>query len=535
MIYLEIICYLLGGLAVVIYGIGLLGKNIQKILGERLEGILKKAGGKKVSGVITGAAVASLVQSSSIIIIILMAFVSAGVITLSGAAGVMMGANIGTTITAQLAACQIGFYFLPILIAGFLFYTFSERRAYKYFGEALLGLGLLFLGINLVFEGADLLRDDSYFLNLFNGLNSFPYLIIFIAALLTVLLRSSSAVAVLIIALGVKEIVSLDFAIFFILGINLGVSFKILLFAFQGKHYSGRLAASHFVFNFLGVIIFLILFPFFKSFIIHSSSDIGRQIANAHTFFNIAGAVILFPLIPFLIGKTDKFLPARIIKESKLDYLDKRLIFTPSIALSQANRGAVRMARIASEMLEDCQEMIFNNKSELLRSVEENEDRIDVMTGKISNYLILISQQSLNKKDSMKLYSLLHILTDIERMCDHILIIAQTSEQINKRQIKFSDHASNELMAIFGKIKIIQNLVVKTLKENKLSLAKEITEHENKVDEIIKKVSAKHLERVEKGICSAESGEFFMALLNNFERIGDHADNVAYAVSDMFK
>ncbi len=536
MIYLETIFYILGGLAVVIYGIGLLGKNIQKIMGERLEKVLKKAEDKPtVNGLAAGAAVTSMVQSGSIVVIILMAFVSEGVMSLGGAAGIMLGANIGATITAQLAACQIGIYFLPILIIGFLFYNFSQRRIYRYLGKAVFGLGILFLGMILVFEGADLLQSNLRFLEILNQISSVPWLIILSAALLTIAIQSGSAAAALIIALGVKGIVNLDFAIFFILGINLGISFKMLLLAFRGKHYSGRIAASHFVFNFLGIIFFLTLFPFFKSFIVFSSSEIGRQIANTHTLFNLINAVILFPFIPFLIGKIDKFLPRREIKESKLDYLDKRLIFTPSIALSQANRGIVRMSKIAYEMLDDCHEMIFNEKRELLKSIEENEDKIDRMTGAISNYLILVSQQSLGKKDSMKLYSLLHILTDIERMCDHILIIARTADKIAERKIKFSDQAMRGLTAIFGKIKIIQNLVIKTLKENNLSLAREIMEHENKVDEIIKKVNSKHLERIEKNICSAEAGGFFVALLNNFERVGDHSDNIAYAVSDMFK
>ncbi len=536
MIYLETIFYIFGGLSVVIYGIGLLGKNVQKIMGEKLENVLKKAKEKPtVKGLLTGAAATSLVQSGSIIVLILMAFVSAGVMELGGAAGIMLGANIGATITAQLAACQFGIYFLPILIIGFLFYNFSQRKTHRYLGKAVFGLGILFLGIVLVIEGAELLQSNSRFLEILNQISSIPWLIILLAALLTIAIRSSSAAAVLIIALGVKEIINLDFAIFFILGINLGISLKMLVLAFHGKHYSGRIAASHFVFNFLGIIFFLAFFPFLKSFIVFSSSEIGRQIANAHTFFNLINAVILFPFIPFLVGKIDKFLPRRVIKESKLDYLDRRLIFTPSIALSQANWGVVRMSKIAYEMLEDCHEMIFENKTKLLKSVEENEDKIDVMTGAISNYLILVSQQSLSKKDSMKLYSLLHILTDIERMSDHILVIAQTVDKIGERKIKFSDQAFKDLTAVFGKIKIIQNLVIKTLKENKLSLAKEIMEHENKVDEIIKKVQNNHLERIEKGVCHAETGALFVVLLNNFERVGDHSDNIAYAVSDMFK
>ena len=536
MIYLETIFYIFGGLAVVIYGVGLLGKNVQKIMGERLEKILKKAGDKPTAkGAIAGVATTFLVQSGSTITLILMAFVSAGVMGLGGAAGIMLGANIGATITAQLAACQIGVYFLLILIIGFLVYNFSRRRVYRYLGKAVFGLGILFLGVTLVLEGAELLQGSTGFLETLSQISSIPWLIIFLAVLLTIAIQSGSAAAVLIIALGVKEIINLDFAIFFILGINLGISFKMLILAHKGKHYSGRIAASHFVFNFLGVIIFLALFPFMKSFIIFSSSEIGRQIANAHTFFNIINAVILFPLVPFLVNKIDELLPRRIIKKSKLDYLDKRLIFTPSIALSHANRGVVRMSKIAYKMLEDCHEMIFNGKSELLKSVEKNEDKIDAMTGKISNYLILISQQSLNKKESMKLYSLLHILTDIERMCDHILIIARTADKISERRIIFSDRAMRELTAVFGKIKIIQNLVIKTLKENRLDLAREVMEHENKVDEIIKKVHSKHLERIEKNICSAEAGNLFVTLLNNFERVGDHSDNIAYAVSDMFK
>jgi phosphate:Na+ symporter len=195
----------------------------------------------------------------------------------------------------------------------------------------------------------------------------------------------------------------------------------------------------------------------------------------------------------------------------------------------------VDMAKIACKMLENTRLIFFENKLELAEKVEKMEDDMDEMTGKISEYIVQISWQNLSKKDSMKIYSLMHIVTDLEHLADHLLTVSKLLVELKEKNIKFSEKADRELMAVFGKLKIMQNLVIKSLEEDNLKLAFEIIKHENKVDEIVKKSYSNHLERLRKGTCDFESGEYFVELLNNLERVGDHSDNIAYAVVDRFK
>ncbi len=531
----KILFEIVGGLSLLLYGIHLLGVNLQQVLGSKLEKILKKASNGKIKGLAIGTGITSIIQSGGTTTLMLIGFISAGILSLSDAVPVMLGANIGSTITTQLAAFRIGIYALPVLTVGFLIYIFSTRRIYSSFGQALMGLSFIFLGMSLVFSGILLLSfypDVAYFIS---RISSFGIISVFIAAFFTFLLQSSSAASVFVVALGTAQIIDLNSALFLILGVNLGASAKVVYLALRGKRGLGKLALMHLMFNLLGIVIFLVFFKYFHYLVSITSSDIGRQIANAHTMYNAVNALIFLPFLPLMTKVVEKYIPARRTKRSKLSYLDRRLIYTPSVALNQVNRAVVEMAKIAYEMLEDSRAILFENKIDLAEKVNKGEQEIDKMTGKISEYTIQISQQNLDRKDSMKLYSLMHILTDIEHLSDHILVVSNLLVQSKKEKVSFSPKALRELEAVFGKLKILQNLVIKSLRENNPKLAYEIIKHENKVDEIVKKVHSNHLERLKKGECSWEGGKYFSELLNNLERIGDHSDNIAYAVVDRFR
>ncbi len=532
---LEIILEATGGLAILLYGVNLLSSNLQKVLGLQLENVLKKTDRNPIKGLAIGAGITGIIQSSGTTTTMLIGFISAGLISLESAAPVMLGANIGGTVTTQLAAFQIGLYALFILTAGFLVYVFSARRIYKNIGEALLGAGFLFLGMNFIFNGAYSLASHNGFSNFINAASSNIFLAITAAAFFTFIIQSGSAASVLVIALGVAHIISLQSALFLILGVNLGASLKVVYLALRGIGFSSKLALIHLFFNFFGIIAFTLFFQYFSYLVSVTSNDIGRQIANAHTLYNVINAFVLLPVIPLVVKIIDRCIPSKRIKKLKMFYLEKRLLYTPSAALNQVNGAVVDMAKTASEMLENSRLIFFENKTELIKKVEKQEREIDEMTGKISEYTIQVSQQNLNKRDSMKLYSLMHILTDLEHLSDHIMTISQMLVDFKKQKLAFSEKAVYELTAVYGKLKIMRNLVVKSLKEDNEKLAYEIIKHENKVDEIVKKAYSNHLERINKGICSLESGEYFSEILSNLERIGDHYDNIAYAVVDRFK
>jgi len=532
---LDILFQIIGGIAILLYGIHLSGVSLQKMLGFRLEEILKKTSGNPLKGLTIGTGITSLIQSSGTTMIMLIGFISAGLLTLKGAIPVMLGANIGSTITIQLASFKLGLYALPILTVGVFIHIFCTRKIYKNFGEALIGFSFLFLGMNFIFAGTQTLSQNEFAVTLINTIGSSVFLSIFTAAIFAVILRSSSAVSVFVVALGAAQIIDLKAAIFLIFGVNFGSSLKIVYLTLTGRGFFGRIAFLSLLFNLFGIFILLLFFQYFYHLISATSGDIGRQIANAHTLYNIIAALIFIPFVPSILKLMNKYAPIKELKNKELFYLNRKLLYTPSVALNQVNRAVVEMGKISYDMLEDSRLILFEGKTELLKKIEENEDKIDEMTEKISEYTTQISQQNLTKKDAMRLYSSMHILTDTEHLCDHILTVSELLVNLKNNKIKFSEKAVNELTAVFGKLKIMQNLVIKSLAEDNLHLAYEIIKHENKVDEIVKKAHSNHLERMDKRICPLQNGKYFAELLNNLERIGDHYDNIAYAVVDRFK
>ena len=535
MIELKTVFEIIGGLAFLLYGIHLLGVSLQKVLGFRLEEILKKTNNNPIKGLAIGAGITSIIQSSGTTTIMLIGFLDAGLLELKSAIPVMLGANIGGTITTQFASFQIGMYALPILAAGVFVHIFSTRKVYKNYGEALIGFSFLFLGMNYIFSGTYSLSFDANAVHFIRSFSSSAVPAVLTAAAVTLFLRSSSATAIFTVALCVAGIIEIKPALFLILGINLGASLKIVYFALRKKSFLSRLTLIHLLFNLFGLLIFSIFFEPFYRLTIMTSDDIGRQVANAHTLYNIINALILLPFIPFVAKFVNKHISMNTVKKKKLFYLSRKLLYTPSVALNQTNRAVVDMAKIVYEMLENSRLIFFENKLELAKEVEKMEDEIDEMTEKVSEYIVQISWQNLSKKDSMKLYSLMHIVTDIEHLSDHLLTVSELLVNLKEKNIKFSEKADRELVAVFGKLKIMQNLVIKSLEEDNLELAHKIIKHENKVDEIVKKCYNNHLERLKKGVCGFEGSKYFAELLNNLERVGDHSDNIAYAIVDRFK
>ncbi|MEA2098444.1 MAG: Na/Pi cotransporter family protein [Patescibacteria group bacterium] len=535
MVEITVIFEIIGGLAILLYGIHLLGVNLQKIMGFRLEKVLRKADNNPVKGLVIGTGMTSIIQSSGTTVTMLIGFMSAGLLGYSGAIPAMLGANIGSTITTQLASFQIGIYVLPILTVGVFIHIFSVRKIKKNIGEAIIGFSFLFLGMYFIFNGAHSISCDQAAVEFVNQFSSAKIFYIFILAFLTLLLQSSSAASVLVVAFGAAQVIDLNTALFMILGVNLGSSLKIVYIGFKRKGFLTNIALVHLLFNLFGIILFLLFFKHFSYLTSITSDDIGRQIANGHTLYNIIAAFVLLPFMPLITKLIKKYIPNVKTDKSKLSYLSRKLLYTPSVALSQANRAVVDMAKEASAALETSRLIFFENKTELLKEIQRYEEDIDEMVGKVSEYLAQISQQNLSKKDLLKLYSLMHIATDLEHLSDHILTVSELFVDVKEDKIEFSEKSNRELIAIFGKLRIMQNLVVKSLEEDNLKLAHEIIKHENKVDEIVKKSHDNHLERMNKGICSLEKGKYFTEILMNLERIGDHSDNIAYAVVDRFR
>jgi phosphate:Na+ symporter len=532
----QTIFQILGGIAFIVYGVHLSGVNLQKLLGAKLEDILRKSAEHPFKGVTIGSVITGLIHSGGTTAMMLIGLMSEGVITLSMAIPVMLGANIGSTIATQLASFRIGVYALIFMVIGVLLHITTNKKNAMKLGEAIIGFSFLFLGMEFIFSGIGGLSANELFIDIVRLIVINPLSAIFIGALATLLLQSSTSISVIVVAMGVAGVIGLSPALFLILGVNLGSSLKVVYLSLRGKNFSGILSVLHLIFNILGVVIFYIFFNQFYSIVELTSSDIGRQIANSYTLYNIINAIILLPFVPLVSYLVQKFFPAyKPFRANELFYLDRKLICTPSVSINRVNDGVVEMANIAHEMLEASGAIIFDDKTEYLQIINQKESRIDYMTERISEYIVQISQQNLPRHDAMKLYSLMHAVADIEHLCDHIVSVSEIFVRTKNDSAVFSEKANKELFGIYGKLRIMQNLTIKALVENNAKLANEIIQHENKVDEIIKKVSSNHLARIEDGTCTAEAGEYFLEALYNLERIGDHYDNVAYAIVDRFR
>lgn len=531
----EIFIEIAGGLSVLLYGIHLLGANLQRVLGSKLEAVIKNYGKNPITGIVVGTGVTAIIQSSGTVAMMLIGFISSGQMSLVNAVPVMLGSSIGGTITVQLASMKIGIYAMPILFMGFIFFSYFTNRVERSLGKAAIGLGLLFLGMDFILSGSELLLRSPYSAVLYNFLSASGPMTLFATSLFTFLIQSASASSVLVLSLASSDIIDIRTALYMILGVNLGASLKIVYLAVRGKKFSPALSIVHLIFNFFGVAMFIFFFNYYYDLVIATSFNPGFEVANAHTLYNVINTVLFMPFMPYILKVVEKYVSKGKTELSVNSILDKRLIYTPSIALGEVNKAVVNMAKITYEMLENSKLMLFEERVDLLEKIRNEEEEIDDLTGKISEYTMRVSEQNLTKKDSLKLYSMMHILTDIEHMSDHILLLSETIFRLKEENVKFSDKALRELTAIFGKLKLMQNLIIKSLEEDNLELANEIMKHENKVDEIVKKSFSNHMVRIKRGLCSVEGGTYFAELLGNLERIGDYSDNVAYAVIDRFR
>lgn len=535
---IQNILELAGGLLLILYGIHLSGVNIQKILGSRLEEILRGAARGPLRGLATGAAITGLINSSGTTAVMLFGLITGGIITLTSAVPVMLGASIGSTVATQLASLHADMYGLSLLILGVSIHLLAKRKIHKSVGEAIIGLSFIFVGMGFLFGGVETLSEEKMFMTIIDILlTDSPFLTMMTGAIITLILQSATAASIFAVALGAAGTINLPAAIFLIIGVNLGSSLKVVYLALRGENFSGKLAFIHLLFNLTGSSIALVLFPYFQEAVAMSADTAGRQIANAHTLYNAISALIFLPLIPIAVKLSYKAAGrVKPIKKNRLFYLDEKLISTPSVSLAQVNRGAVEMAKISFAMLDSSREMLFEGKNGNIAEIRSGEEKIDLMTEKMTEYAIWISQQNLNHADKMKLFSLMHVLADLEHLTDHILAVSNIFAEMTEAEgAELSEKAKRDLTAIFGKLKIMQNLVIKAIEEQNQKLAREIKDHENKVDEIIKKVADSHGQRVESGECSPLAGRYYMEILYNLERVGDYYDDIAFAITDSFR
>ncbi|HOV24741.1 MAG TPA: Na/Pi cotransporter family protein [Pseudobacteroides sp.] len=540
----KIIFGLLGGLAVFIYGMNLMGDGLQKAAGERMRRILEVLTSNPLMGVLVGTLVTVMIQSSSATTVMVVGFVSAGLMTLPQAIGVIMGANIGTTITAQLIAFNIGDYTPLITAIGFLFFFFSKKKIVKYLGQTVFAFGLLFFGLETMSDVMEPLATSPVFESMIKQLSQYPILGLLTGVIMTVIVQSSSATIAVLQNVAAQSgidggaLIDIQTAIPILLGNNIGTTITAIFASVGARLNAKRAAAAHTIFNVLGAVIFMFLIPIYAKLIIFISPKgpeieiIKRQIANAHTAFNIINTIIWIPFV-FVLAKIVTFIvrgqedPA----EKKIMYLDNKLLSNPAVAMDLATKELTRMALLAKQMAEDAKNSFINSDMKCVKKVSETEEVVDMLQSEIIKYLsTMLSTGTLTERQSVRLAGLMHVTHDIERIGDHCKNIAEFAEQKEQERIPFSKQALSELSDVFEMIRNMVSDSIKSLSEYDTSLAKKVLSEEYEVDDIEDKLRSRHVERLNKGLCDPKATIIFIDLIHNLERIGDHCNNIAEAV-----
>jgi phosphate:Na+ symporter len=522
---------LLGGLALFLYGMSLMASGMQKAAGDRLRKILEFLTSKPIVAVLTGAVATMLVQSSSATTVMVVGFVNAGLMTLKQAVGTILGANIGTTITAQIVSFKVSSLVYPALTIGGLLSMLNSRRLYRYIGQAILGFGILFLGMNVMSQSMEPLRQNQFFIDLMVSFGRTPMLGVLIGALFTAIIQSSSATTGIVIAMTMQGILSLPAALAITLGSNIGTCVTALLASIGTGLSARRAAVAHLLFNVAGVIIALFFFQPFTNLILLTGVSIARQTANAHTLFNIINTILFLPFINQFVAVVSRLVPGEeAVIEMGPKYLDKHLLLTPDIALSGVRQECLRMAALAREMLSDAMQFLVNEDKKIVQHVQQKEDLVDALEKETTVYLAELSQHSLTQEQSQEMSALMHVVNDLERIGDHAQNIIQLAEEKSENRLPFSEQAIEELQEMYEKVDEMLSLSITAFEKNDLLLAGEVVDQDDVVDNLEQSLRQSHISRINEQICFPPSGVVFLDIISNLERIADHVTNFAQSV-----
>ena len=525
-----------GGLGLFLFGMKLMGEGLENAAGDKLKSILEKVTKNPISAVLVGAFVTMVIQSSSATTVMVVGFVNAGLMNIAQAAGVIMGANVGTTITAQLVAFKLDEIAPLFVIVGVVLLMSAKQKKRKDIADIILGFGILFMGMGIMSSALKPLADSPMFSELIMAIGENWVLGIFTGLALTAILQSSSATTGILIALASTGSITINIVLPILFGCNIGTCVTALIASIGANKTAHKAAAIHLMFNILGTLIFI---PFLKPLghIVQEMSpgDVQRQIANAHTIFNVTATIILVPLSKYMIMIVNKLIKG----EDEIElcgpkYLDERLLETPVIAAGQVQKETLRMANKAKENLELSMKAFRENNESLVKKVYDNEKLINILEEEITAYLVKLSKCDLSAKESNLVASTFHIVTDIERIGDHVENIADLTLEKVGRKLKYSEDALNEIDYIYDQTIKALDITIDSYANENIEEAGTIYEIERKIDASQKEFRENHIKRLSQGSCNAYDGAIFMDLLSNFERIGDHATNIAESVMEVY-
>ena len=529
---LKVIIQLMGGLGLFIYGMKLMGDGLENAAGEGLKRILEKVTSNRLLGVGIGAIVTAVIQSSSATTVMVVGFVNAGLMSLAQAAGVIMGANIGTTITAQLVAFKLDQIAPLFIFVGAALVMFARAKKRREIGNILLGFGILFTGMSLMSGAMKPLASSPVFSDLLVAVGGNWFIGIIAGTAITALLQSSSATTGILIALASTGIIDIHLALPIIFGCNIGTCVTAMLASIGTNKTAHKAALLHLIFNLVGTVVFLPFLGLIAKFVQTTSpGDVSRQIANAHTVFNIANTALLLPFTNYIIKFINKVIPNDDeVEKAGPKYIDERFLETPVIAAGQVIKETIRMANKAKKNVELSMKAFIDGDENLVKQVYDNEKIINVLEESITTYLVKLAKCDLSDKEKDIVASTFHVIIDIERIGDHAENIAELAVEKINRNLKYSKDAIDDLYEIYNTTVKALEVSIDAYVNRDTAKARSIEKIENKIDTYQRNYRDKHIQRLYDGKCNAYAGAIFLDLISAFERIGDHSTNIAESV-----
>lgn len=538
---MEILISMAGGLGLFLFGMQIMSDSIEKVAGARLRSILEFFTSNKFMGVLVGIVFTGIIQSSSACTVMVVSFVNSGLMTLYQAAGVIFGANIGTTVTSQLVSFNLSEYAPVILLAGILVKMFNKNEKIQKIAEVVLGFGVLFVGLKGMSSAMGDIRHVPAVTHVLGNLNN-HFLAVLLGTLLTAIIQSSSVTVSIVLLMCAQGLLPLSISLYIILGCNIGACSSALLTSLTGKKDAKRAAMIHFLFNVIGTAVFYLLFFFeldlFMEFLVKiSGNNMGRCVANAHTIIKIVQVVLLLPFSNLLVKLTYLVVPGEDKKVSyrenlQLQYIGDKAVFNPATAVVDVTNELERMASLAYENLNRAMNALITLDQEDIDEVYVVENNINFLNKSITSYLVEISRTTLPIEDMKSIGSLFHVANDIERIGDHAENVADCAKRRIKYDTNFSKVAQKEMGDMLNMVNTIVRFSIEMFSQNSEEHLKDILNLEDAIDEKERELQHNHVKRLTKQECTPEAGMLFSDIISGLERVADHATNIAFSILD---
>ena len=545
----DIIMQFVGGLGLFLFGLNYMSNSLQAVAGDKMRSILETGTKSPLRGVLMGTLVTALIQSSSATTVLVIGLVNAGLLTLRRSIGIIMGANIGTTVTAFLIGFNLQEYTLPLLAISAFVILFSKNVKYSNIAKSIFGFSLLFLGLSLMGDGMKPLRDLPAFVDAIANIGNNSLLGVLVGTAFTLVVQSSSATIGVLQELANQGIITYQQAVPILFGDNIGTTITAILASIGASVAAKRTAFTHFFFNIIGTLIFLPLFllGIFTPMVAFTSDylfalipgfdqtfammNVKLQLAQTHAVFNICNTAIQLPFIGVLAWIVTKFIPGKPeseeLQQMRPLYIDKRFLNNPAVALRQSTREAVRMGELCMKAFSYAIEYWTTHDKSVLEKSKTTENLIDNLEREITDYVAQASRIGFNEKDSAAAYVLLSSLHDMERIGDHCENIIHQTDYADKYDVTFSGEAQLELASMVNLTGETIRITIDSLDKDDRTLARQVLVNENIIDKMQRDYRKSHIKRLNAGICNGNNGAVFMELLGNLERISDHCRNIA--------